>query len=536
MPDISFLTVIKNRTKISVNYNNTIYELRLFEKNIRALFDLLYPCDDWEYIIVDYESTDVDMSHFIESLPKKENFKIHLHTLNGVFNKGEGLNYGYKQVSSPVVFFLDADMIIRTREIISDIENFVVKENKVFFPICYSYNEPEHLTGWKRDGGYGNVVQRIETVVPYYPNVRWGREDTLNYNYFLDLDTVIRKFYGDKFVHQWHPEELRNVNYGDQKDCDRVGCKNKKNNKETNKCGTERCLDCINYDSVINTTKVIILYGLRRSGNHFITSTILKQFSSWVHVNDVELSYDEYIKNKAINVTENIVDNRYTGFRGADCLLISIENKLIDQTELDKFKGENNVFSLLLLRNPYNNISSVWEVYKKNPGKLIEAGFLWLQYANIYLNDKLIIKILYDEFATNDEYIKCVFDKMSINLLVLDKEKSLIKWQRSSFKETEKRRKCYGSLENCNFSNDEQFLTLFSNKPDITELWKKILKKEKIPLEKAGLPLPTNKCQREGCPFKKNTDKKNNGGTHCCYMCKKSGGHGTLCTKQKTVD
>ena len=39
------------------------------------------------------------------------------------------------------------------------------------------------------------------------------------------------------------------------------------------------------------------------------------------------------------------------------------------------------------------------------------------------------------------------------------------------------------------------------------------------------------KCFREGCLFKKHTVKTNNGGTHCCLMCKNKAMHGPLCEK-----
>ena len=46
--------------------------------------------------------------------------------------------------------------------------------------------------------------------------------------------------------------------------------------------------------------KTIILYGLRRSGNHFLISTILQQFSNYVHMNNMNLSYNNYIKYRNI--------------------------------------------------------------------------------------------------------------------------------------------------------------------------------------------------------------------------------------------
>lgn len=41
-------------------------------------------------------------------------------------------------------------------------------------------------------------------------------------------------------------------------------------------------------------------------------------------------------------------------------------------------------------------------------------------------------------------------------------------------------------------------------------------------------------CNTRGCKFMKHTDKKNNGGTHCCLKCQRDGrGHGGKCNKHK---
>jgi hypothetical protein len=85
--------------------------------------------------------------------------------------------------------------------------------------------------------------------------------------------------------------------------------------------------------------KTIILYGLRRSGNHFLISTLLQQFSNYVHINDLSsLSYDNYIKWKNIEKTKECIDNVWTGFKDVECVVISLENKTINNNELDNFK------------------------------------------------------------------------------------------------------------------------------------------------------------------------------------------------------
>lgn len=45
-------------------------------------------------------------------------------------------------------------------------------------------------------------------------------------------------------------------------------------------------------------------------------------------------------------------------------------------------------------------------------------------------------------------------------------------------------------------------------------------------------PKQPQKCQREGCPFEIHLDRLNNGGTHCCLLCKRNNVHGPICQKK----
>jgi len=210
---LTFVTVIKNRTKIQVSHGNKEIELQLFKNNLDSLLSLIIPSDNWEFIIVDYESTDVNMSEFINTLPKKDNFVFKVFTVQGTFDKGAGLNYGGSLATTPLVFFLDADMMIKTRKLFDDIETFVIEQNKVLFPICWSYKNPDHTRGWKRNEGVGNVIQRRETIITYVNNKKWGHEDTINFEHFKKNGSAHRTYYEEDFVHQWHPEKIKHIFY-----------------------------------------------------------------------------------------------------------------------------------------------------------------------------------------------------------------------------------------------------------------------------------------------------------------------------------
>jgi len=224
--------------------------------------------------------------------------------------------------------------------------------------------------------------------------------------------------------------------------------------------------------------KTIILYGLRRSGNHFLISTILQQFSNYVHMNNVSLSYDEYIKNKNIKKNKERCDGKWTGFKDVECVIISLENKTIDNNVIDNFKKIDNCYFLLLLRCPYSHFSSVWKVYNQNTNSLIEIIELWKIYAKYFIdNNNKFIKVLYDKFCCSEDYMYNIIEKLDIdNIKNIDVNK-YIRFQESSFRSnsSEKKKQLYKTLENCVYHNDEQFLKLVNNK-EIHDLWELIKK------------------------------------------------------------
>ena len=143
--------------------------------------------------------------------------------------------------------------------------------------------------------------------------------------------------------------------------------------------------------------KTIIIYGLRRSGNHYLISTILQQFTNYVHINDTVLSYDKYQKYKDIEKTVTHIDKDWTGFKNVECVIISIENQLINNYDIDKFHNIPNSYTLMLLRCPYSHFSSIWKVYDKDKPLLIHLIKLWKLYAEEFKNptSKHIIKVIY---------------------------------------------------------------------------------------------------------------------------------------------
>lgn len=229
--------------------------------------------------------------------------------------------------------------------------------------------------------------------------------------------------------------------------------------------------------------KTIIIYGLRRSGNHFLISSILQQFSNYVHINDIKLSFDKYIIYKNIKKNKERIDSKWTGFKNVECVLMSVENSIIDNTELDYFRKIDNCYFIILLRCPYSHFSSVWNVYNKNENRLLEIIELWKIYVNYFINnnDYDVIKVLYDEFTSNEKYRINMIKKLGIDNINIDVNK-YINYQNSSFQDSSNSKQLYKTMENCVFKDDEKFLKLIKDK-NIYNLWNKLLQIENLHFE-----------------------------------------------------
>jgi hypothetical protein len=78
------------------------------------------------------------------------------------------------------------------------------------------------------------------------------------------------------------------------------------------------------------------------------------------------------------------------------------------------------------------------------------------------------------------------------------------------------------ALKDSNYAHDEETI-IFNIYMDNPSLFRHVLKKKSCPV---------GKCIEPSCNFLKHANNNNNGGTHCCYSCKrKTGNHGGLCAK-----
>lgn len=184
--------------------------LLLLPVMIRSLLQQKKESDDWVLIVVDYKSTDVNMKDMME---KECGDKIpwHLETVEdyAYFDRGGGLQKGAeiaeKKYSADAVFFCDADLEFRSREVFEAMYKSLEAE-KFFYPIFFSFSLADHSKGLWRDTSFGNfacLLKEYKKTEGWYHNISWGWEDRALSD-SIPLEKKDRQRY-DGFFHQWHP-------------------------------------------------------------------------------------------------------------------------------------------------------------------------------------------------------------------------------------------------------------------------------------------------------------------------------------------
>jgi len=230
--------------------------------------------------------------------------------------------------------------------------------------------------------------------------------------------------------------------------------------------------------------KTIILYGCKRSGNHGLINLFIKSDKNYVHINDTILSYDQYNKAKLIDISKRDIDRRYTGLKGANLVILSMENQLPDYAEMKKFENMSDIFRLILLRNPYNTFASIWKFFDKSTYSLNGAIYWWFQYSKIFLNesedDASLIKVIYDKFYSDSEYRIDIFNQCGIDFGEVEGYiDGFTKYGVSSFEDKKLQRSRNYTLESNPYNDDREFMKMVSHQV-IFDNWKKIREKYDI--------------------------------------------------------
>jgi len=235
--------------------------------------------------------------------------------------------------------------------------------------------------------------------------------------------------------------------------------------------------------------KVIIQIGIKRSGNHGILNLIKKSgIKNYIHMNDIHhFTYEnyEYFSKKEPEYNP-INDHNWTGFKGVDIVIISLENKCIPEKELEKFHNISNIHFIVLLRNPFNNAASAYKYFIANQcnSSVILLKYImtiWKQYANFFLksNTKYNL-IIYDKFYKNKKYRETIFEKLGLkyNEEYLNEING---WGRSFFDLNATNTNNQKIFERWKvFENDTLFKKNVMDDKELHDLWGKICEKFEI--------------------------------------------------------
>lgn len=177
------------------------------------------------------------------------------------------------------------------------------------------------------------------------------------------------------------------------------------------------------------------IFGLRRSGNHALISWIISNFGN------NEVFYFNDVRNASISlyntpsfisktdrrvkaIKEKLAERRHM-FKNKVCLIHSYEDRdlnIIKQVDHHNNGKSENLFNILILRDPYNMVASRLELEHPNTRVTPKIMSLWEQYAKEYmgltniLDNKIVVD--YNQFCSNPEYR----NKLALSLK-LDPEK-----------------------------------------------------------------------------------------------------------------
>ena len=234
--------------------------------------------------------------------------------------------------------------------------------------------------------------------------------------------------------------------------------------------------------------KIIILIGLKRSGNHGLTNLILRSEPNHLHLNDLKhFQYEQFKQFLKKKGSCQIVNHKWCGFKNKKLVLISLENNELNAVidEIHNFEEKLNV--ILLIRNPFNNLASAYKYFiEKRIGHglflLQQMKILWKQYCRFILKKHSLTCILYDKFYSNLEYRKKIFKELEVEY----KEEHLNEitgYGRSFFdlnaKNTDKQ-DIFNRWKY--FKDDKYFIQYVLNDSELCGLWNSVCRKYNIEL------------------------------------------------------
>lgn len=209
---ISICITCKNRSKLSYHNNVEVTPLPNLVDSLVEIFEGPF-IEDTELVISDWMSTDWPLREWLP--PKLDGVIPHriVDVKSKNFSRGKGRNIAFEFARGDKIFFLDTDMLVLSpRVIISGIS--AVTKGAVYFPICLSYYDHQHLDGWWRTTGFGNMMatrKQLRKVGKWQDKKTWGGEDEQMFIKMARNFPISRKKTPGLY-HQWHPESEKHFN------------------------------------------------------------------------------------------------------------------------------------------------------------------------------------------------------------------------------------------------------------------------------------------------------------------------------------
>lgn len=212
---LSICVALKNRSRVVVEG----HELRLFPNCVDSIRRSVGDDISAELVVADWNSDDWPLDQWLPQAVGSLDLRIV--PMEGSFSRGRGLNAAARAARGDILFFTDADCLMCPALFHAGI--LQVNATAAYFPVLYSYSDPEQVEGWWRHSGYGNcmLLRRTWEESGGWPEYNtWGREDDDFLKRVLAVANVVREE-APGFFHQWHPEDiLWKDRYGDRDPAD----------------------------------------------------------------------------------------------------------------------------------------------------------------------------------------------------------------------------------------------------------------------------------------------------------------------------
>lgn len=201
---LSICLTVKNRSK--VKWKGMKEPLTLLPECINHIGQLFSPSDKVEIVIADWQSDDWPLREWMPDVCKNP-YRIVTIDKEG-FSKGHGVNVAVEHAMGDTIFLMDADMLLKSREVVQTGME-IVNRGGVYFPI------PKYIVNKKGEHRYncgvGNMIidkQMFKDFGRMPEYWRFGFEDSDFYNIVESKGVKIVSAPTSKLVHPYHPQSL----------------------------------------------------------------------------------------------------------------------------------------------------------------------------------------------------------------------------------------------------------------------------------------------------------------------------------------